>query len=722
MLLSVPGVNNGISGGNLTSGQSDLIVGVTQSTLTIASTITGGKSVTKYGGGVLSFTSSANSIGDIYAQGGTLRFATSTSSMGSDIARTMYFQGGTVQMALTGTWTYNNTAINVGPQGGTLESAYTQADITLGGAITLNGMLTLQHKGNGADQLAWLRLPGNISGDGVLYPNGEINQHRIGITILSGNNTFTGGLRMNGSVVQLNSPTAAGASTAPIVAIGKSELLLTSNFGSVLTNAIRVDSGLALMNWKTASPVTVLGNIVGAGGLNFQGYATSDTDISETVLAGSLSLAGTPSYYSYGTASVAQNFVNAQSGLTLGGTMYQGVTALNRASNDAILDPNGNGTTNGALGFVRFEGTQSFIPGAVGPGYLAAIRQAGSGGANWFGYLLTGTNTASGASATTYQLPEGKSFVIGSLGAGAQVGGVLGAAGGGTATLLGAGTNLFGFPAGNVNIHANAATDAQTLSLLVRSTSDTLVLGDASTSVVMTPTWGDSGASSAITMMRDRTGATTLTKLGAGTLVISNTAYRSLTGSDVRGSFTWQVNAGTLSYQQVDTGANFAGFTVTNATLAGTGKINGAVTIQSNGTLSPGNSVGTFHVAQSLTLAGTAVMELNATGAGLNTSDEVVDITALFYGGNLKVTLASGAFAAGQSWDLFDFTSQSGTFLNNATFGTAGDGVLLPTLSAGNTWAFDYGTGTLSIIPEPSALSLVGAGLALLVLTARRRR
>ena len=137
-----------------------------------------------------------------------------------------------------------------------------------------------------------------------------------------------------------------------------------------------------------------------------------------------------------------------------------------------------------------------------------------------------------------------------------------------------------------------------------------------------------------------------------------------------------------------------------------------------NGTLAPGNSVGTFHVADTLTLAGTAVFELNAPG----TSDEVVDITTLTYGGNLKVTLASGEFAGGQSWDLFDCSSQSGTFLNDATFGTSGDDTLLPTLSAGNTWNFDDDTGTLSIIPEPSAWALVAFGLLGAWVLGRRRR
>ena len=67
------------------------------------------------------------------------------------------------------------------------------------------------------------------------------------------------------------------------------------------------------------------------------------------------------------------------------------------------------------------------------------------------------------------------------------------------------------------------------------------------------------------------------------------------------------------------------------------------------------------------------------------------------YGGILKITdLNPTAFAVGNTWDLFDFISQSGTFTNNSEFGTFG-GTYLPLLTVDKKWSFVYDTGILSI-------------------------
>lgn len=144
-------------------------------------------------------------------------------------------------------------------------------------------------------------------------------------------------------------------------------------------------------------------------------------------------------------------------------------------------------------------------------------------------------------------------------------------------------------------------------------------------------------------------------------------------------------------------------------TLAGIGNYNGPVTIAAIATLAPGNSIGTLTINNTLTLNGLSDFELDASLAGLNSSDSVLGITDLVYGGNLQVSAVSGTLAVGQSWQLFAAANPSGTFANDSFFGTAGDGTLLPTLGDG-VWAFDYGTGVLSIvaIPEPGTVTLLG--------------
>jgi hypothetical protein len=259
---------------------------------------------------------------------------------------------------------------------------------------------------------------------------------------------------------------------------------------------------------------------------------------------------------------------------------------------------------NGAEGYVRFAPDangylKSFIPGAVGPGYVAALRKGGAPARN-FGYFLTGSSAG-----TAYQLPEGKSFLIGTLGSGTGQTGTLGTTGTGsnTAILLGnpkaaAGQLLAGIGGGDINIHANAAADTAALNLSARNASDTLVLGDgvtAANNVVITPTWGDSGATTTYTLLRKRTGATTLNKIGAGTVEIKGANFTHTDGTDARGTTTLKLDAGTLYYNQNDaSAADFAGVTLTGGTLKF--KLDGAscTKINSAAAVALGSSVATL--------------------------------------------------------------------------------------------------------------------------------
>jgi hypothetical protein len=412
--------------------------------------------------------------------------------------------------------------------------------------------------------------------------------------------------------------------------------------------------------------------------LTFQGYDNAGA-VSETVLSGTLSISGAPDIYSYGDGSNIQRFVNAQSGINLGVTKYQTATVLTYgtagflayAGSSLPTPSTAPGVENGAEGYVRFSGANSFIPGAVGPGYLAAIRKGNvAADTKTFGYLLTGT----GGAGTTYALPEGKSFVIGTLGAGtdnAVTGGTFGAKVAGTATFLG-NAKLYGAEAGDINIHANALANAATLNLLA-DTGTTLILGATGNPVVFTPTYGDSGATSAITLMRDRTGNTTLKKVGAGTVLWNNASFKNVAGTSTieAAKVTLNVNAGTLG---------------------GTGTIGGAVNVGAAGTIRPGTTgEGTLTVNDStLTLAGASSFTYSG-GCGKVSFTGTTKVVQ--YGGTLTVT---GTFpSAAATYKLFDgFSSQSGSFTS----------VTLPSAPAGYYWHdfgggvyFDYATGSIQL-------------------------
>ena len=695
-----------VSGGTgVTGGANELIVNAySGNTLTLSSAIVQNSgnniALTKLGAGTLTLSyNGAEAISDVYALGGTIQgnYATSLPTSGT---HTFYLLGGNLNPGVTTSFG-SGISLIVGPQGGQLNHNAGQT-VTFGGPVTLNGTLAW-NVGSGGSGTTTI-FNGNLNGGGMIGWGKPPNLKNY-LVFTGDNANWSGGLRQDtafgnsagGTMHVRFAPSSSGyksAGSGPILfnngPSGDAVYFDTTAAGSTTfsNDIVNIVSAVPLVAWGlstglgtsgTPNTTTLSGRILGNQGLYLQGYATNDNAISEMVLSGTLGMNGSSAGYSYGTSSLAQNFNNGQAGITLGVTALQGTTAVLTTSSDPRLDSPStvNGLCNGAEGFVRFapDATtgrlNSFIPGAVGPGYVAAIRKAGTGNDTHFGYLLTATATP-----TTYAIPEGKSFVIGSLGSGTQVGGVLGAAGAGTANLDGGnkyatGQLLAGFNGGDINIHANAAINTQSLTLLARDASTLLVLGNSS-QVVVAPTYGDSGASGAITLMAARTGtgaATVLNKLGAGTVEIKNVAFTTPgTNTDARSQFTWNVNAGTLKYSQVDTGTNYyAGVNVNSGgTLSGTGTLNSAVSVASGGKLAAGTGLGsgTLTVNSNVTLTAGAVFEVgvsNSVCGKLTVSNGVLTL-----GGTLTVAVAPGA-SAGNKYSIISATgsgSVTGTFSN----------------------------------------------------------
>jgi autotransporter-associated beta strand protein len=167
-----------------------------------------------------------------------------------------------------------------------------------------------------------------------------------------------------------------------------------------------------------------------------------------------------------------------------------------------------------------------------------------------------------------------------------------------------------------------------------------------------------------------------LAKRGSGILALSGPC--SLTGSS-------SVVEGTL---QVNNSWTFSPISVASgATLGGTGSIMAPVTILSGGTLSPGASIGTLVMTNTLTLSAgsTTVMEINA---GTVACDQVVQVSTLTYNGTLTVTNTGGTLAIGQTFPLFSATTYAGNF-------TATN---LPALNSSMKWQWTPATGTLAVV------------------------
>lgn len=211
------------------------------------------------------------------------------------------------------------------------------------------------------------------------------------------------------------------------------------------------------------------------------------------------------------------------------------------------------------------------------------------------------------------------------------------------------------------------------------------------------------------------TGASTVTKSGSGTLI--TTGALSYSGETTITAGTLLVN-GTL-------GSSNAVVAVTGGTLGGTGTIGRATTIHQDGTLAPGvtsDAAGTLTVNRNLTLNGTAAFDLiDAENHDVLLFNAANESRTLTLGGTLVVNAADGmTFAAGQTFDLLDWG------VNSTVTGTF-DSIELPALSGGLSWqvfeggqTFDYTTGQIAVVPEPTGLAaLASAGAGLLI---RRRR
>ena len=160
---------------------------------------------------------------------------------------------------------------------------------------------------------------------------------------------------------------------------------------------------------------------------------------------------------------------------------------------------------------------------------------------------------------------------------------------------------------------------------------------------------GESPGAAALTVNGVMSGTGNLTLTGRGTVALMATNTQS-------GSIT--LSNGTLVVSGV-TGTNL--LTVAGGTLTGAGRIAGSVVVSGGGTLAPGRALGTLAISNSLTLqAGSFTsVELNKTAG---TSDRIVGLKSVVYGGTLVVNNLAGTLAPRDAFKLFDAVSYLGAF------------------------------------------------------------
>ncbi len=144
-------------------------------------------------------------------------------------------------------------------------------------------------------------------------------------------------------------------------------------------------------------------------------------------------------------------------------------------------------------------------------------------------------------------------------------------------------------------------------------------------------------------------GGTNLVKTGTGILTLAGT--NTYSGATV-------VSNGTLLVQGI---INTNLVTVWGGTLGGDGLIQGAVAVESGGTLAPGASIGILTVSNTVTLGGTTVMEVGLAG-GNPTNDLLTGVSTLNLGGALTIHIAGQPPVGGEVFKLFNAASIVGNF------------------------------------------------------------
>jgi autotransporter-associated beta strand protein len=306
---------------------------------------------------------------------------------------------------------------------------------------------------------------------------------------------------------------------------------------------------------------------------------------------------------------------------------------------------------------------------------------------------MSGSNTITGSLNLT--VGGGNFWIQSDVGTLAFAGAVPASTPGGSRTLTFMGNGNFaitgplqnGAGGGTVNVVKTGggtltlASTANSLTGSLTISNGAVQLGNGS----MDGTLGTAIVTNYASLILNPTGAVTLANViaGPGSLTKSNSGTTTLSGLSSYTGAT-QVKAGTLL---VNGTLGASAVTVVGGMLGGNGTINGAVTVQAGATLSPGNnSIIALVISNSLTLAGTALIELNKSSSPSN--DTVRGINTVNYGGALVVTNLGGTLAPGDSFKIFYAANYNGSFTSSN----------LPPLGVGLAWNLNGLTnGTISI-------------------------
>lgn len=672
--------------------------------------------------------------------GGTGTWDTTTNDRFKDSASgTTYFRWVNSSTGSSHTAVFGGTAGTVSVASGGVTTSGLQFDTTgytiQNNTVTLLGTTPTINVTTGTSTVA-----------SALAGSSGVTKSGNGTLVLTGNNTFTGGLNVTGGTLALGSNNALPSTTVVTLGSGSSSgrLVVGTSTGAVnITITGLATSGTGTANAvvggsSSFSTLTILDSTSHTYNGVFGGAGTHENNIN-IVRAGSASSVTTLTGNSTATGNVS-----VQTGTVSVGSVATGSTAQPLGAGD-LIQLGSAGSSSGRLLYTGGAATLDKNITALGNG-TDTVRNDGTG-------LLTlsGTLTKNG---TTLVLQGGTS--------GIKVTGVItGSAAdsdlvvdGGAVTLENA--NTYNGPTyirngGTLNANAaNALPTSPARSDVVMddtgSGGSTMNLGTSQSAASLSGAATSSVALGTNTLTVGKTIGTTTyggTILGGGNIVKDGASTQVLTNASNAYSGTTTVSGGTLQVGVSGTGKSGTGATTVNgagAVLAGTGSVEGTHTSVILGVIMPGDNGGAgAGTLSTKTLiftpaSTTTVAELEIMSAAVFDLLSITGDLTLNSSSNIVVKGSSYTPTMGDSFTLMDWSGMVtlGGFSTGASVRTgnnaAGDegNLDLPDITGTGFWQVDpFANGgglTLTIVPtpEPTRGILLLTGIVTVLL--RRRR
>ncbi|GET24068.1 S-layer family protein [Prolixibacter sp. NT017] len=604
-------------------------------------------------------------------------------------------------------------ADNTGSQTIVFGSSLASQTIALAGNLSINESLTVNTGNAGGvsinsntitlgsgDVLTWsgsssATVNSTLSGSGNLSKTGSGT-----LTLSSGSNNagWSGAISVTGGTLSAGVSAPGSLPSGNLTLDGGTlQCTVTGTAGTTRTIANNVVLGanggtMSIGGGGGANITDFTGVISGTGNLTKTGAAILRLNGSNTfagtttVFAGTLSVAGDSNL---GTGTLTLD--NASTLAVTGPTTIDNSIALNGTStidNSAAVTLSGiitgaNNLVKSGPGTLTLSGTNTYSgTTTVDAGTLSVSSDSNLG--NGALTLSSGTNLALTGATTVDNAVVLSGNATVNTSANATLSGVISGTGNltktGTGTLTLSGSNTYSGTTSTSAGILQVASDSNLGTGAVNLAGSTLAVSGATTIDNAVNLSGSSTvrASADATLSGVVSGSGSLTKQGSASLTLSNTD--TYTGSTT-------ISAGTLMVTGALSGT--ASLTVGNtATLAGDGSVFGSgtptLTVQSGGTLAPGNSVGTLTVNGNLNVSsgGMLVIDINGNTAGTGYDQVAVSGTVDVTGATISV---AHNYSAGKSVSYTIINNDgsdaiTGTFANlaeGATLTSGGNGTVL---------------------------------------------